>query len=136
MFNSKGKHEIQKQTNTGTQKSEAGSCVISRGTTIEGKFKTTEDLRLDGTIIGEVKSEKKLVMGESGKIEGTVICGESSIRGRIEGELNVKGLLHLLNSAFIKGRIVAKKMVVDEGAAYNGECLIGEQHFSKEAVKN
>jgi cytoskeletal protein CcmA (bactofilin family) len=136
MFNSKGKHQTQKQTNPGVQKSEAGSCVISRGTIIEGKFKTTEDLRLDGTIIGEVKSEKKLVMGESGKIEGTVICGESSIKGRIEGELNVKGLLHLLSSAFIKGKIVAKKMVVDEGAAYNGECLIGEQHFSKESVKN
>ncbi len=136
MFNSKGNHETQKKTNPIVQKSEAGSCVISRGTVIEGKFKTTEDLRLDGTIIGEVKSAKKLVIGESGKIEGTVNCNESSIKGRIEGELNVKGLLHLLSSAFIKGKIVAKKMVVDEGAAYNGECLIGEQHFSKESVKN
>ena len=136
MFNSKDKHGIQKQNNPGTQNSTSGSCIISQGTIIEGKFKTTQDVRLDGTIIGEVKSDKRLVMGKTGKIEGTVHCNESSIKGRIDGELNVKGLLHLLNTAFIKGRIKAKKMVVDEGAAYNGECLIGEHHFSKEAVKN
>ena len=136
MFNNKGKQEMQKQTNSGSQNPTSNSCVISQGTYIEGKFRTTEDLRLDGTIVGEVKSEKRLVMGKSGKIEGTVFCNESSIKGRIEGTLNVKGLLHLLSTAFIKGKIKAKKMVVDEGAAYNGECLIGEQHFNKEAVKN
>ena len=136
MFNNKGNNEIQKQTNPSAQNAEINSCVISKGTLIEGKFKTTEDLRLDGTIIGEVKSEKRLVMGTSGKIEGIVNCNESSIKGRIEGELNVGGLLHLLSTALIKGKIRAKKMVVDEGAEYNGECLIGEQHFSKEAVKN
>lgn len=136
MFNNKNKHEIQKQTNPISQNTEKGSCVISQGTFIEGKFKTTEDLRLDGTIVGEVKSDKRLVMGKSGKIEGTVTCKESSVKGRIEGTLNVRGLLHLLNTAFIKGKIKAKKMIVDEGASYNGECLIGEQHFSQEAVKN
>jgi len=136
MFKSKGTHETQKQSNSATQNTEIGSCVISQGTVIEGKFKTTEDLRLDGTIVGEIRSDKRLVLGKNGKIEGTVTCNESSIKGRIEGELNVKGLLHLLSSAFIKGRIIAKKMVVDEGASYNGECLIGEQHFSKESIKN
>ena len=27
---------------------------------------------------------------------------------------------------------ITQKMIVDEGAAYNGECLIGEQHFKKQ----
>ena len=136
MFNNKGKHETQKQTNSNTQNISSASCVISQGTYIEGKFKSTEDVRLDGTIVGEVRSDKRLVMGETGKIEGTVFCNESSIKGRIEGTISVKGLLHLLTTAYIKGKIKAKKMVIDEGASYNGECLIGEQHFDKEAVKN
>lgn len=135
MFNNKGKNETQKHSNSGTQNTDSSSCIISKGTVIEGKFKTTENVRLDGTIIGEVAADKKLVMGQSGKIEGTIVCNESSIKGRIEGEIKVKGLLHLLGTAFIKGKIIAKKMIVDEGAAYNGECLIGEQQFSKETVK-
>ncbi len=105
------------------------TCVIAQGTVIEGKFKSTEDVRLDGLILGEVYAKKRLVMGETGRIEGNVKCNESAIQGKIEGELSVRGLLHLLSTAFIKGKIKAKKMIVDEGAAYSGECLIGEQHF-------
>jgi len=129
MFKGKNKNETPK-TSSASSTMDRSSCVISKGTIIEGKFKSSEDLRLDGTIIGEVQSNK-IVMGETGKIDGTVNCLESAIKGKIEGELNVNGLLHLLSTAFIKGKIKAKKMVVDEGASYNGECLIGEQHFKK-----
>ncbi|MEL6863351.1 MAG: polymer-forming cytoskeletal protein [Bacteroidota bacterium] len=107
----------------------AESCFIAAGTVIEGKFYTKEDIRLDGRIIGDVISEKRLVMGDSGKIDGTANCTGSSISGKIEGELSVDGTLHLSASAYVSGKIKAKKFVVDEGASYNGECLIGEQHF-------
>ena len=105
--------------------------VIAQGTKIEGTFRTTEDLRVDGQIIGDVHCNNRFVMGETGLIDGTVECKESTIKGTIEGSISVKGLLHLLSSAVIKGKIIAKKMIVDEGAAYNGECLIGEQNFKE-----
>ena len=81
MFNTKSNSETQKQTNIKTLNIEKGSCVISQGTIIEGKIKTSEGLSLDGTILGEVNCEKKLVLGQSGKIEGTVNCNESFIKG-------------------------------------------------------
>ena len=101
---------------------------IAPGTHIEGKFITSEDVRLDGRITGEILCHKKLVMGEHGHMKGDVVCEDSSIRGKIFGTLKVKGLLHLLATAKLEGKIMAKKMVVDEGASYSGECLIGEQH--------
>lgn len=101
---------------------------IAPGTHIEGKFITSEDLRLDGKITGEILCYKKLVMGENGHMNGDVVCEDSSIRGKIMGTLKVKGLLHLLATARLEGKIMAKKMVVDEGASYSGECLIGEKH--------
>ncbi len=107
------------------------SCIIAKGTSIEGTVSTTEDFRVDGTIKGDVKCDKRFVMGETGRIEGTVECMDSSIKGSIDGTISVKGLLHLLGTAMIKGKIMAKKMIVDEGAAYNGECLIGEHNFKK-----
>ncbi len=101
---------------------------IAPGTHIEGKFITSEDLRLDGRITGDILCHKKLVMGEHGHMNGDVVCEDSSIKGKIMGTLKVKGLLHLLATARLEGKIMAKKMVVDEGASYSGECLIGEQH--------
>ena len=103
------------------------SCIIAEGTTIEGTIKCSKGIRLDGKVVGDVVCDQRFVMGNSGKIEGTVNCNESVISGKIEGEISVKGLLHLLGTAFIKGKIMASKMIVDEGAKYSGECLIGEK---------
>ncbi len=105
----------------------ADSCVIADGTVIEGTIKCSKGIRLDGKVVGDVFCDQRFVMGDKGKVEGTVKCNESVISGNIDGEISVKGLLHLLNSAFIKGKIMASKMIVDEGAKYSGECLIGEQ---------
>ncbi len=131
MFNAnvKSKNEKGVIQSTDVTETAANSNIISEGTTIEGKIYSSEDIRMDGKVIGDVVSEKRLVMGHSGQIEGTAGCSGSSINGKIEGELSVNGTLHLSSSAFVSGKIKAKKLVVDEGASYNGECLIGEQHF-------
>lgn len=108
------------------------SSVIAQGTTIEGTLKCSKGIRLDGKVIGDVICDQRFVMGEQGKVEGTINCNESVISGNIDGEISVKGLLHLLGSAFIKGKIMASKMIVDEGAKYSGECLIGDQGGKKQ----
>jgi len=132
MFSSKAKPN----TNTNAEQfnlpssAESQTCVIAAGTVIEGSFTTPEDIRLDGHIKGDVRTIKRLVMGETGKIDGTVVCaGESFVRGRIEGELKVDGTLHLHETAYVHGKIIAKELVVEKGASYNGECLVGDQHF-------
>ena len=129
MFGTKSKTE-EVVTNTVTpEKAPTISCVVAKGTAIEGKFNTPEDLRVDGKVNGEVKCKKKFVMGMSGTVIGNVFCKEAYIEGKIEGELTVYGRLHLNESAYVSGKIMAKKLIVDEGASYDGECLIGEKHF-------
>ena len=131
MFGTKAKPKSDKiQTKNANGISlDANSCVIAAGTVIEGKFYTSEDIRLDGIVIGDLISEKRLLMGDTGRVDGMAVCNGSSIKGKIEGELSVNGTLHLSESASVTGKIKAKKLVVDEGASYSGECLIGEQHF-------
>ena len=105
------------------------TCVVAAGTTIEGTFYTPEDVRMDGILIGDLTSDKRLVMGDGGHIKGTANCNGSSVKGKIDGELSVNGTLHLSETAYVDGKIKARKLVVDEGASYTGECLIGEKHF-------
>ncbi len=105
------------------------TCVIAPGTRIEGKFTTTEDVRLDGVIVGEVNCSKRMVMGESGTVEGNIKTLDSAVRGKVKGEIKVSGTLHLHETASIDGTIIARKMVVDSGASYSGECKVGDQHF-------
>lgn len=106
-------------------KESSETCVVAAGTSIEGKFVSSENVRLDGLIKGEVKCSQRLVMGESGRIEGNVRTKDAVIMGTIEGELVAEGSLHLKGTAVIRGKIQAKFMTVDEGARYVGECKIG-----------
>jgi cytoskeletal protein CcmA (bactofilin family) len=101
------------------------TCVVATGTVIEGKFSASENVRLDGMVKGEVKCSQRLVMGESGKVEGNIRTKDAIIMGKIEGELVAEGTLHLKGTAVIRGSITAKFMVVDEGAKYIGDCKIG-----------
>ena len=105
---------------------DSSNCVVSAGAVIEGKFSSKDSLRLDGQVNGEVDCKSRLVMGQTGKVVGSVKAIEAEILGTIEGDLIIAGALNLRSSAKIKGNISAKTMSVDEGAVYNGECRIGE----------
>ena len=103
----------------------SATCVIAQGTTITGKFAATEDVRLDGVIEGDVTCDKRLVMGETGRVKGTINAADAIIMGTIEGELIVSNTIHLKGTAKIDGIIKGKSMTVDEGARYSGECKVG-----------
>ena len=128
MFNTKVKAKVEKPISPSAQLQQLApeSCIIAKGTFIEGKITSKADIRIDGNVVGDIKTDQKLVMGDTGKIEGNAHCNGASISGRIEGEIKVKGPLHLSTTAFVSGKIMAKKLLVDEGASYTGECLIGE----------
>ncbi len=126
LFNSEKKPNTPTSSISNTTSPESGAtCVIAKGTVIEGKISTTENIRIDGTIKGIVRCEKKLVMDAGGLIEGDIFAGESTIKGRVQGTVNIDNTLHLLESSYIKGDIKAKKLHVEEGAKYDGKCLIG-----------
>jgi cytoskeletal protein CcmA (bactofilin family) len=110
---------------TANTNTEGLTCIIAKGTVIEGKITTTENMRIDGKIKGQVLCDKRLVMDAGGVIEGDVQADESTIKGRVVGTVSVINTLHLLESSFIKGDIKAKKLHVEEGAKYDGKCLIG-----------
>jgi cytoskeletal protein CcmA (bactofilin family) len=127
MFGSNTKEKNPSTTvSTGSEKEGAATTVIAKGTTIEGKFQCGENVRLDGSIHGEVKVDKRFVMGEGSYVQGNISARDAAIKGKIKGDVHVKEALHLMESAMIEGNITAKTMVVEEGARYNGSCKIGE----------
>ena len=106
-------------------KTSDANCVVSTGTHIEGDFSSAENVRLDGSLKGTFKCEKRLVVGEKGRVEGQVQAADAVILGQIDGDIVVNGTLHLRSTAKINGDISTKYLIVDEGAAYNGQCKVG-----------
>ncbi|MFM8451041.1 MAG: polymer-forming cytoskeletal protein [Haliscomenobacter sp.] len=98
------------------------TCVIASGTKIEGNFQSAENIRLDGEVIGDLTCEKKLVLGPGGKIHGNVSAREAVVMGTILGDLEVVSGLMLDKTAWVKGKVRAATVGIEEGAFYTGAC--------------
>ena len=94
--------------------------LIGNGTSITGDIKSNGDVRIDGTLKGNISISGKLVVGASGNIEGNVICQNADISGEIHGKINVTELLTLKASAKILGDIVTAKINIEIGATFTG----------------
>ena len=99
--------------------------LIGNGTSITGDINSNGDLRIDGSIKGNISISGKLVVGPSGKIEGNVICQNADISGEIHGKINVSELLSLKASARLLSDIVTAKISIEPNATFTGTCNMG-----------
>lgn len=96
--------------------------VISSGTTITGDVECSCDLRIDGNIKGNVKSRAKVVIGQSGIIDGDINCKSIEIEGNVKANVTVTDLLSLKSTANLVGNICAGKLAIEPGANFAGNC--------------
>jgi cytoskeletal protein CcmA (bactofilin family) len=100
--------------------------IIGVGTEITGDINTNGDIRIDGFLSGNIITEGKLVVGETGKVKGEVNCKNSEVLGMIEGKVKVKELLTLKSSARIYGDIITKKLSIEPGSLFTGNCNMND----------
>lgn len=115
-------HHNMKNNNTG----QPSVNMISSDTVVTGSLETKSDVRISGTIDGQVKSDNKSVIAESGLVKGDLRSKEADIAGTVEGELFISNRLILRSSAKISGDISTKVLMVEEGARIDGACNMGE----------
>ncbi|HEY3430257.1 MAG TPA: polymer-forming cytoskeletal protein, partial [Cyclobacteriaceae bacterium] len=91
----------------------------------EGNIETYGNIRVEGKVVGNVKSKSKVALGNSSNVQGNIIAQNADIEGEVRGRLEVSELLVLKATAVINGDIVTGKLVVEPGAVFNGSCKMG-----------
>jgi cytoskeletal protein CcmA (bactofilin family) len=99
--------------------------ILRKGTEIIGDINCSGDIRIDGILKGTLVSEGKVVVGESGVIEGKITCKNADISGTIKATINVKELLQLKATASITSDINTNKLSIEPGANFTGSCNMG-----------
>jgi cytoskeletal protein CcmA (bactofilin family) len=120
MFNTKNKTDMQSTTNTGN-----GTTLISSGTTLKGDISSTGDLRIDGTVVGNIQSSAKIVIGANGMVEGDITGNQADIVGKVSGNIRTRELLQLRGESTVTGNLYAGKLQVEPSATFNGQCHMG-----------
>ncbi len=113
--------------------------LIGVGTEIKGDIHSNGDIRVDGKLQGNLKTKGKVVIGETGSVSGEIKCKNSDVEGSIEGKIHAVDLLSLKATSNINGDIIARKLAIEPGAKFTGNCNMTSdteiQNASKEQEK-
>ena len=96
--------------------------TIAQGTIFEGDLKSEGDFRIEGVIQGTLITKGKVVIGNTGKIDGSLSCKNADIEGGFKGKLTVQETLSLRATARVEGEVETGKLAVEPGASFNAHC--------------
>jgi cytoskeletal protein CcmA (bactofilin family) len=101
------------------------SNTIGKGTFLEGNVETYGNIRIEGKVVGNIRSKSKVALGHQSHVQGNILAQNADIEGEVKGKLEISELLVLKATAVINGDIITGKMVVEPGAVFNGTCKMG-----------
>ena len=100
--------------------------IIGSGTTVEGKIRTQGNIRVDGKMMGELHAAENVAVGLTGEIEGNINGRNVTVGGKIRGNIIAVDKLVFEGKAVVRGDIRAARLVIDEGAVFDGKISMSD----------
>lgn len=108
--------------------------MIGEGTTFDGTLQAESDVRISGRVIGKLEVSGKVIVAQEGVVEGEIKAASLDVAGRVHGGVDVSERVVLKSSAEIDGDIQTSRLVVEEGAVFNGECRTGGRTIDSDQI--
>lgn len=109
------------------------SGFVGHGTTLTGETSFQMMLRVDGHLTGTVTSEGgTLIVGANGQVDANVAVAVATVNGAINGDIVATEKIQLGRTARVMGNISTPKLVIEEGAIFEGGCSMMKARESQE----
>ena len=79
------------------------------------------------TIKGDIESNGKVVIGQTGVIEGDRNCKQAEISGVVKGNITTEELTALKSTSKVEVDLTTKQLLIEVGAQFTGKCMMGQQ---------
>ncbi len=111
--------------------------IIGPGAVLDGPLTTKDSTRIDGTVKGNVTISGALIVGQEGKITGTISAMNAYIAGEVTGNIAApQGKVEISDTGKVIGDITCKGIIIDENAVFSGQCdMTGVERNSAEVAK-
>lgn len=122
MFGSNNNKDTKKTESSTPNRTGSGRGLntVNEGTTVVGDLQAESDIRVDGTIKGNLKCKAKVIIGPKGMIDGEVTCENAVIEGGFNGKLHVKDMLSIKETAKVSGDVITRKVAMMAGCDFEG----------------
>jgi len=99
----------------------SSTSFFAKGFKITGNIDANNDVRIEGSVKGNITTTKKVIIGTTGSVIGNVNATNISLMGEVSGDLKISGLATIGYTAKINGTITAEKLQIEAGAIIEAE---------------
>ena len=99
------------------------NSILGQGCKITGTMEITEGtVRVDGEFEGTISCPETLVVGKDGRVKADIQVKHAIIGGTVLGNIEADDKLELQSGSRLEGDIRTKRLVIDEGVFFEGNC--------------
>ena len=112
------------------------TSILAQGCKFDGKIEVRGTLRIEGEFKGDIGTPESLVIGKTGVVHAKVKVKNAIIGGQLYGNIVAENKIELQSGSHVEGDIKTKRLVIDEGVFFEGNCMMGAgQRKSPEATQ-
>ena len=103
------------------------TSIIAQGCKFDGTVEVRGTLRVEGEFKGIIATPETLVVGKTGIVRAEVKVKNAIIGGQLFGNIDAENKIELQSGSHVEGDIVTKRLVIDEGVFFEGNCKHGQR---------
>ncbi len=113
----------------------ASTTVIASGSRFQGEVGGDTDLVVEGELVGQVRLEATVRVGESGVVQGQIAARTVIVAGAVRGDINGRERVEIQSSGQVEGDVVAPRVVIAEGAFLKGRVEMADDPAEEPAPR-
>ena len=98
--------------------------MIGTDAVIQGNITCQGGVAVYGKVFGDVISEGPVRIARGGEVHGNVQANDSQIGGMVDGNVRVENRAVLGAECNLKGDLIYRTLVIEEGAQFQGHCVM------------
>ncbi|HAH32392.1 MAG TPA: hypothetical protein DCL44_08780 [Elusimicrobia bacterium] len=108
-----------------------GDTLIGNDAYFQGTLTAKGSLKIDGRVDGSIVDAKMVTIGKAGKIKGDISCESCCVCGEVKGNITALNHIEAIIGSRIDGDLRSPKIMLEEGATFNGNCRMETGKESK-----
>lgn len=107
--------------------------LISEGCKFDGNLSSPSTTKIDGHVVGNLRGESGIIIGEKGIVEGNVNAVEVVVYGTVKGNIKAHKL-ELKKTGTLNGDIAVEELVTESGSRFNGSSKMGDDNTKSNII--
>ena len=103
------------------------TSILAAGCKFKGEVDVQGTLRIEGEFEGSIRNPENLIVGKTGLVKAEIVAKNATIGGRVMGNVTAENKIELQSGSHLEGDIRTRRLVIDEGVFFEGNCSMGNR---------